>query len=169
MAFKHAAAKRLWEYEPDQNSRLRLLWWCCLVRDRVLALGMRRPHRLHRAIIEDDNISESNFGVEAKYPSYTDLKSKQVEILAFIWFCRLSRIMETIAIVQRQNRFVRDWNGDSGANIISELEEVSTLHEELNTWLEEFEVAVSETIEDEKYVSDDNVPIHISTLRIMVQ
>jgi hypothetical protein len=170
MAFKHAAAKRLWEHDPEdksKNSRLRLLWWCCLVRDRVLALGMRRPHRLHKALLEDDIVSKSDFGVEAKYPSYTDFKSKQVEILAFIWFCRLSRIMETIAIVQRQNRFVRDWNGDNVENITSELEEVISLQDKLDTWLKEYEIGVSEATAGDE--SDGNLPIHISTLRIMVQ
>jgi hypothetical protein len=75
--------------------------------------------------------------------------------------------METIAIVQRQNRFVRDWNGDNVENITSELEEVISLQHKLDTWLKEYEIAVSEATAGDE--SDGNLPIHISTLRIMVQ
>jgi hypothetical protein len=172
MAFKHATMGRLWEVQPSTLSsskgrkcRERLLWWCCLIRDRVLALGMRRPHRLHKTPIQDDIISEEDFGLEAIYPSYTDVKSKRVAMLAFIWFCRLSRIMEAIAVVQRRNRFARDWNGDNVGNVTSELEEVRVFDTRLREWLVEFEEEVGGCGMDK----DQPVPVPISTLRIIAQ
>jgi hypothetical protein len=170
MAFKHATMGRLWEGKPGdmvkgRKCRKRLLWWCCLIRDRVLALGMRRPHRLHKTPIQDEIISGEDFGLEATYPSYTDVKSKRVALLAFIWFCKLSRIMEAIAVVQRRNRFARDWNGDNFGNVTLELEEVNHFDAELRSWLEEFEFTVGEFMMDK----DQPVPVPISTLRIIAQ
>jgi hypothetical protein len=132
----------------------------------VLALGMRRPHRLHKTPIQDDIVTEQDFGLEATYPSYTDVRSKRVTMLSFIWFCRLSRIMEAIAVVQRRNRFARDWNGDNVGNVTSELEEVNRFDRELKSWLEEFEFAAAEITRHEK---DQTVPVPISTLRIIAQ
>ncbi|KAE9371338.1 hypothetical protein N431DRAFT_341151 [Stipitochalara longipes BDJ] len=171
MAFKHATMGRLWEGKPGdmikgRKCRKHLLWWCCLIRDRVLALGMRRPHRLHKTPIQDEIISEEDFGLEATYPSYTDVKSKRVAMLAFIWFCRLSRIMEAIAVVQRRNRFARDWNGDNVGNVTSELEEVNHFDMQLKEWLEEFEFTAREEFMIDK---DQPVPVPISTLRIIAQ
>ncbi|KUJ06339.1 uncharacterized protein LY89DRAFT_790625 [Mollisia scopiformis] len=165
-AFKHASAGKLWEPQPStRHCRRRLLWWCCLIRDRVLALGMRRPHRLHRAPLDDEVISQSDFGLEAKYPSYTDRKSKSVAVLAFIWFCKLSKIMEAIAVAQRRNKFSRDWDGESAAITAIELDEVNKLDVGLKCWLEEFEDAVAEATREDV---DQIVWVPISTLRIMV-
>ena len=126
---------------------------------------MRRPHRLHKTPIQDEIISEEDFGLEATYPSYTDVKPKRLAMLAFIWFCRLSRIMEAIAVVQRRNRFARDWNGDNMGNVTSELEEVNHFDTELRSWLEEFEFTVGEFMMNK----DQPVPVPISTLRIIAQ
>jgi len=127
---------------------------------------MRRPHRLHKAPEDDVMVSESDFGLEAQYPSYTDRKSKQLALLAFISFCKLSKIMEAIAVAQRRNRFARDWNGENSATTASELEEVDKLYHELKRWSDEFENAVSEATRED---IDQNVWVPISTLRIVVQ
>jgi hypothetical protein len=127
---------------------------------------MRRPHRLHKTTIQDDIVGEEDFGLEATYPSYTDVKSKRVAMLAFIWFCRLSRVMEAIAVVQKRNRFARDWNGDNVGNVTSELEEVRHFDAQLKEWLEEFEESASGEFMIDK---DQPVPVPISTLRIIAQ
>lgn len=127
---------------------------------------MRRPHRLHKAPIDDDVISEYDFGLEAKYPSYTDKKSKKVAVLAFIWFCKLSKIMESIAVTQRKNKFSRDWNGEQASVSKGELEEVIRLDEELREWGEGFEAEVGQARREDV---DQIVWVPICTLRIMLQ
>jgi hypothetical protein len=126
---------------------------------------MRRPHRVHKTPIQDEIISQEDFGLEATFPSYTDVKSKQVAMLA-LWFCKLSRIMEAIAIAHRRNRFARDGNGNNVGNTASELDEVNRFDRELNSWFEPFEFAAAELTRDEK---DQSVPVPTSTLRIIAQ
>ncbi|KAH8803134.1 hypothetical protein F5884DRAFT_861470 [Xylogone sp. PMI_703] len=170
MAFKHATSGQLWK-SPSETERRgpycrrRILWWCCVVRDRVLALGMRRPQRLHKipeGEEEDNIITESDFGPEAKFPAFTDLPSKKSAMLTFIWFCKLSKIMANIAVAQRKHRFSRDWSGDEVGNTESELVEVNKLDAELQCWLQDFENAAAEVTKLIKIV-----PVPISTMRIM--
>ncbi|PVH74660.1 hypothetical protein DL98DRAFT_658625 [Cadophora sp. DSE1049] len=191
MAFKHATCERLWEVKlndlnkkDDPNNRNRLLWWCCLIRDRVLALGMRRPHRLHKApsLTHDHLITSSDFGLEAQYPSYLDVESKQLAMLSFIWFCKLSKIMARIAVVKGRMRFERDWDGDSGVDedegrVEEGLMEMDVFERELRGWLEGFEGVVEERLGLSRCrvgvgevvgSAEGGVPVAVSTLRIMV-
>ena len=105
LAFSHANADELWKARPNiagRPCRRRLLWWCCLVRNRILALGMRRPYRLHRGPSEEDMFSQLDFSFEAtSYPS-VELQLKQIATLAFLWLCKLSEIMAAIAVFQQR-------------------------------------------------------------------
>lgn len=169
MAFKHATSARLWESQSRNEGSTRdsrFLWWCCVVRDRVLALGMRRPHRLHNTFITDVSITEENFGLEAKFPSYSDLGTKRVSMLAFIWLFKLSKIMVDLAVMQRRNKFSRAWEGDKAENIVPELVELDRIHQEIKTWLSDFEVTMSDVIGDDEH---EKVPVSVSTLRIVAK
>lgn len=115
-----------------------------MVRDRVLALGMRRPYRLHKDPFEEPLISELDFGLEATSPFYTDIQSKRVSIMGFIWLCKLSEIMAAIAVFQRRHRFSRDWDGDAGGINASELEEVSGFDQDLKDWQQSFEAEATD-------------------------
>jgi hypothetical protein len=120
LAFKHENEDELWKTRPPIDGRLcrrRVLWWCCLVRDRMLALGMRRPYRLHRGPFEEDLTSELDFSFEAASYLTTEIQSKRIAIFAFVWLCKLSEIMAAIAVFQRQSKLSREWNrGQVGNN-----------------------------------------------------
>lgn len=169
MAFKHATLAKLSDSDACNSSvpRGKVLWWCCVVRDRVLALGMRRPHRLHKILDEDTILTEEDFGLESKFPQYSELNMKIVNMLAFIWLCKLSRVMKELAAIQRRTKFARDWGGDGDRqrNIAPEIEELRCLHKELKLWCEEFEHAFSELSTEEINAA----PISVSTLRIVAR
>ncbi len=130
---------------------------------------MRRPHRLHKASFDSHVIDESDFGLEAKYPSYIDMESKRVAMLAFIWFCKLSKIMARIAVVKGRHRFERDWNGGEREEGIEEgLKEMDGFERELRGWLEGFEGAVEDALGISREV-EQSVPVTVSTLRIIAQ
>jgi hypothetical protein len=168
MAFRHANEATLWESRSDYTHKscsLRVLWWCCVVRDRVLAIGLRRPHRLHKVPSEVAVISEQDFGSEEVAPFYTDIGSKRMEILAFIWLCRLSEIMAAIAAFQNRINFDRDWNGAGSGDNSAELEDVILLDRRLDSWRASFEIAVHEaTVEDDNHRP---VPVSVSILYIL--
>ncbi|KAG4442788.1 hypothetical protein IFR05_001734 [Cadophora sp. M221] len=144
IAFKHAYTFKLWDFrkfEAPKFARCRVLWWCCVVRDRHLALILRRPHRLHNITINVDLPSESDFGLEATEPSFVELPSKRLAMLSFTWLCKLSEIMARIANFQRQFRFSLEWNGT--VDSYSGFQEVSKLDQQLDQWRGAFENSVS--------------------------
>jgi hypothetical protein len=134
-----------------------------MVRDRVLALGMRRPYRLHKAPYEEQLISQLDFGVEAASPSYTDIETKRISILAFVWLCKLSEIMAAIAVFQRRNRFLRDWDGESVGSSASELKEAMEFDRDLCKWKEDFEADVVCLMNRR----DKDIPVPFTILRVV--
>lgn len=122
-----------------------------MVRDRVLALGMRRPYRLHKDPYNEMMISELDFGLEATSPMFTDIRTKRIAIMGFVWLCKLSEIMAAIAVFQRRNRFSRDWATDGVGISPSELEQVSVFDRALREWQDAFEAHAIDLVgHDEK-------------------
>jgi hypothetical protein len=169
LAFKHANDDELWKTRPPIDGRpcrRRLLWWCCLVRDRMLALGMRRPYRLHRGPFEEELISELDFSFHAASYLATEIQSKRIAIFAFVWLCKLSEIMAAIAVFQRQTKFSREWSGEQVGNNTSELDEVIAFDQELRKWKDEFEDAL-EVLWNPSLCNTQDVPLPVSILRIV--
>lgn len=126
---------------------------------------MRRPHRLHKTAKKSADIEETDFGIEERCPQYSDIRTKRVNMLAFMWLCKLSRIMEELAVIQRRTKFARDWEGNKMENIMPELKELNCLHQELKSWLHEFEINLTFITGKDEY----EVPISVLTLRIIAK
>ena len=124
---------------------------------------MRRPYRLHKAPFQEKLITELDFGLEATSPAFTDIESKRISILAFVWLCKLSEIMAAIAVFQRRNRFSRDWNGESVGSSTSELKEVTAFDRDLTKWKEAFEDDVVKLMDQ----GNLDVPVAFTILRIV--
>ncbi|KAJ0418680.1 hypothetical protein BJY00DRAFT_324838 [Aspergillus carlsbadensis] len=63
----HLVAKR--PVDDGERSELKRLWWCCLVRDRIISLGMRRPPQItaeevdaYPRMLATDDINDEIFG-----------------------------------------------------------------------------------------------------------
>ncbi|PVH69062.1 hypothetical protein DL98DRAFT_661875 [Cadophora sp. DSE1049] len=162
LAFKHANAAKLWDTRESGFlagfCRRRVLWWCCIVRDRHLVVVLRRPYRLHHITATAVLPSERDFGIEATEPSFMDLPLKHLAILSFVWLCRLSEIMARIANFQRQvvQVFAR-WNGT--VDVSSGFEEIYDLDRQLDQWRSNFETSVSEKTEAEEVLFAPSVTL----------
>ncbi|KAF4444945.1 cutinase transcription factor 1 beta [Fusarium acutatum] len=79
---------------PDQDSattnRLKRLWWCCIVRDRILPLGVRR--QLHIASVNPtlEHLTEDDFEREIQGSQVYSLKTKRSLVQLFISLCELA-------------------------------------------------------------------------------
>ena len=140
-AFSHARAIKLWDWKndgEDSSSRRRIVWWCCLLRDRLVSIGLRRPNRIQEAKSTWPIVDLADFGLEAMFPKFTDVKAKRAVIEAFIWLCKLSDILRDVAVFHEKNYFARSWTGagmDKDA-IMPELNQVSEFDSRLNDWKE---------------------------------
>lgn len=112
-------------------------------------------------------ISPVDFDLEAMANSDVGIHSKHIEMLAFIWLCKLSEIMAAIAVFQRRTKFSREWNGDDVGNTISELEEVTAFDQDIRKWKEDFETDAFEALRDQPVRDSQDIPTSFSILRIV--
>ena len=118
------------------HGRRKLLWWCCIIRERMLALGMQRPYRLHGTAKERPLPVEIDFGLEVIFPKYTSVTVKRELPNVFLLLCKLSIIMEDVAIFQRKAQFTRKWNSDITITL-HEVRHVRNLDQAIRSWKEE--------------------------------
>ena len=157
-AYFHAREAAIWNVQTSAGSpgdRRAIIWWCCLIRDRMLATGMRRPHRLHQVHNVRGMLKEEDFGLEAFLPSYSSRESKKRMISVFLAFCRLSEIQADLAEYQSHFRFSRQWETTTNPGI-SEAEESPTVTR-FETRLKEWKQVFEEERRQVNANSDDNV------------
>lgn len=138
-AFIHARAMKLWEPQPEVTpSRRRIVWWCCLLRDRLISFALRRAYRIQEAKATWPVVSISEFGLEVMFPRFMDVKTKRTVLEAFIWSCELTDILRDVAVFHENNSFDREWSGGliDKAQIVPEITQVSQFDNRLKNWKE---------------------------------
>lgn len=91
----------------------RVIWWCCLHRNRTLSLALRRPHKLKQyqpgrlPVIAD-------FG-DMWAPSVDVKNSRIFAATLFILLCKLSIIMNEIVLLRHNSSRWDDWRDRSDA------------------------------------------------------
>ena len=138
-AFHHARAIKLHDFERDSgptSSRRKIIWWCCLMRDRLVACGLRRAYRIQEVKAVWPVVKQIDFGLEVMFPRFIDTETKHAMIDAFIWLCKLTDIMRDIAVFHETNRFDREWAGGhaSEATVVPSLTRVSQFDGLLRNW-----------------------------------
>ncbi|KAF7562021.1 hypothetical protein G7046_g2139 [Stylonectria norvegica] len=109
IAIKHAMDSGAHEYDKQtltpsrkpirlQNT-LKRLWWCCVIRDRVMALAGRKDIQITRSVFDFDNCTPLNaidLAEEVQYSSVHSTSDKRslVDILAK--FCELCTILTDV-------------------------------------------------------------------------
>ena len=154
-AFQHARAIRLSDPDCDSGTlccRRRIVWWCCLIRDRLTSFGLRRPYRLHEPALGWKAVTERDFGLETIFPRYVSVLSKRDTIAAFLWLCKLTDIVSAMTVFQEDSRFEREWsdNVKDRTEITRELQQISMFDAQLKKWRKEFQKESEEAIENAK-------------------
>ncbi|KAJ9145079.1 C6 zinc finger domain containing protein [Pleurostoma richardsiae] len=92
------------EANPKGNSRgvLKRLWWCCILRDRIMALGLRRPLNIRPGDFDftQPGLSESDFQDEIRNSRVYNAATKQVLVQLAVSLCELVVVLnEPLAIL----------------------------------------------------------------------
>ncbi|KIW90822.1 uncharacterized protein Z519_08605 [Cladophialophora bantiana CBS 173.52] len=172
-AFFHAREARLWDPLSDSAtppSRRKVIWWCCLVRDRIIGMGLRRPHRLHTTAHERTwpMVSMADFGSEVICSQYMDRRSKQLRMSSFIWLCHLSIQIVSIIEFQREAMFSRTWRTgrENVSSVTKRIETVLDINHRLDVLELQFELDGNLTLRG----GDPQVDVvAVKTLQVMIQ
>jgi len=149
-AFAKAQEARL--FEPQNHLRTispgrgKLIWWCCLLRDRLLAFGLYRCRSLHEDTSAGTLLSQEDFGLELANPKFMDKTSKQRSIKNFIHQCELSQSIAQILRFQEQGKHTKNSKGLRHVDA-KELQEVDSLISALRQWGNKVEDPIEETTE----------------------
>ncbi|KIX98597.1 uncharacterized protein Z520_05898 [Fonsecaea multimorphosa CBS 102226] len=156
-AIRHAVVGGM--SDPTSTHRKRIIWWCCMIRNRMISLGLRRFNRLNRR-------------PEGRLPELTDfaddessgcllisVEAKLYFTRAFVLLCKLTKIMvESVRLKYRDYNCTWFFPGDQQALDI--LEEVGQLDEKLKIWGVNF-AQLYAAVQDLKVPSTDLVIFHL--------
>ncbi|RBR11693.1 hypothetical protein FVER53590_12998 [Fusarium verticillioides] len=78
------------DHDSDTTNKLKRLWWCCIVRDRILPLGVRR--QLHITSINPalDHLTEQDFEKEIQGSQVYSSQTKRSLVQIFVSLCELA-------------------------------------------------------------------------------
>lgn len=89
-----------------RQAMLKRLWWCCVLRDKIMALGLRRPLHIQSADCdldldldldqEDNSLNEGDFCDEILHSNVYDRPTKQVMVQLVIALCELMGPLHSI-------------------------------------------------------------------------
>ncbi|KAF2093873.1 hypothetical protein NA57DRAFT_80874 [Rhizodiscina lignyota] len=139
-AFHHARTGRIWDPDNDSgtmHSRNKIIWWCCLNRDRQTSFALRRLHRMRENDSAWTHVTELDFGAEAFMPSFTDIEGKKAIISAFIWLCKLGDLIAEIGMFQLHSLLARGQAGDT-TDLMAEMTRISDFEYQLQSWRKQF-------------------------------
>lgn len=123
---------------PKQKNVLKRLWWCCILRDRILPLGVRRPLQISSNDFDFDlaPLSEIDFNDEIRKSRVYDAAVKRLLIQLFAALCELAVVLtEVIMVVYPMN----DYPPSDRATelwIQNSLISIDECHRSLDRWYE---------------------------------
>ncbi|KAI5458827.1 fungal-specific transcription factor domain-containing protein [Mariannaea sp. PMI_226] len=131
---------------PQEQHVLKRLWWCCILRDRIMSLSFRRPLTIRPNDFDfgQPGLSESDFINEARGPCVYNAPSKRSLACMIASLCELAAILNEVltTLYPRQSRSTLT-SGDSDADAQSLLEKLDSWHQSAGSSLTVSEDAVS--------------------------
>jgi len=148
-------------YEPNGalTCRNRLLWWCCIVRNRLIKLGMRRPKILHMTASPGGIVRATDYGLEALFPKYSPSNVKMRTIAVFIELCKLTDLMQEVMTLTDQIRQSRNGEDLALDKDLGGYGQVISLNRKMSRWSKDYEETMEKT-EVHNTVEYNCVPVH---------
>ena len=164
-AISHAEAARANHYyhEPDPNHRLCLkrLWWSCILRDRMIALGVRRMIQIGAEKFDFDQagLEAEDLAEECHESDVYDFASKKSLSKIVVAQCELAVAMMPMMITAYCDETPSQMGGASVSLLIHSMTAVEKASTELSVWARRFRTALVRLADEEKDGHDANPSI----------
>lgn len=119
----------------------------------MIALGMRRPERLRKLDTQPALPAEEDFGIDIMLSPYTRNIRKRKEVKLFLQLCKLSIIMEEVAVFQRNIQYSKIWHTTGRELTQEEVDVVIALEVKLRTWKNDLNCVVGNNLR-RRYMRD---------------
>jgi hypothetical protein len=132
--------------EKDSTQRLQLkrLWWSCILRDRMIALGVRRMIQIGPETFDFDQpgLEEEDLAEECDKSDVYDCASKQSLSKIVAAQCELAVAMMPMMITAYCDETISQIDGSSVAMLIHSMTAVEKASTELSVWARRFRPAL---------------------------
>lgn len=95
---------------------------------------MRRPERLLKLEAQPELPTEVDFGIDAMISRCSIVSRKRKQVKLFLLLCKLSIIMEDIAVLQKNLHYSKIWDSKNWELTQQEVEVVMTCEIKLRAW-----------------------------------
>ncbi|KAJ5738115.1 FarB protein [Penicillium malachiteum] len=131
-AAKNSHLIQIKSHEHRASFDLKRLWWCCIVRDRLISIGVRRPLQIMDTIFDSEQgcLSLKEIQHETTSEVY-DTEAKSLMCKIFISQCQLAAVLTLPATVLYDMNLAKEYQA-------SDLEKCQSAKEALEDWREDF-------------------------------
>lgn len=127
----------------------RIIWWCCVIRNRMVSTGLRQHEGLmmmptgRLPAVADFELDGASLD-----PKVFDQRTQMAQ--AFVYFCRLTELLSAAARIGR----VFQWREANVVTISGQMKMASDLEEKLNKWIVSFQVLFQKARERNSVCAD---------------
>ncbi|KAF4464081.1 cutinase transcription factor 1 beta [Fusarium albosuccineum] len=133
-----AGADQFYSISDRNQNELKRLWWCCIVRDRILPLGVRRQLHITSIDLNLDrhSLTEKDFEREIEASQVYGSQTKRTLVQLFITLCELAvALTDVVKVVYATGRSIDD-NSPCMRNLQQTCESVRSCERGLDAWFE---------------------------------
>ncbi|KAF2815567.1 uncharacterized protein BDZ99DRAFT_435984 [Mytilinidion resinicola] len=128
--------------KPERKSALKRLWWCCILRDRILPLGVRRPLSISSADFDFslELLTKEDFDSEIFRSRVYDASTKASLVQLLLTLCDLAvSLTEVIMLIYPVNDAVCGSSTEQKARL--SLNRIESCKGRLHSWFENATIA----------------------------
>jgi hypothetical protein len=149
--------------EKDSSHRLQLkrLWWSCILRDRMIALGVRRMIQigLEKFDFDQAGLEEEDLAEECNESDVYDSASKRSLSKIVVAQCELAVAMMPMMIIAYCDETVSQMDGSSVPMLVHSMTAIEKASTELSVWARRFRPALVRLADEDQYGHDVNPSI----------
>lgn len=131
---------------------MKRLWWCCILRDRMIALGVRRNIQITPDTFDFDQagLEEADLADECERSEVYDYHSKRLLNKIIVAQCALAIAMAPTMMTAYQSSHNSDQNAPTVSRLISSMTDAERASTELTIWARRFKSTLSEYSREEE-------------------
>ncbi|KAH7126484.1 fungal-specific transcription factor domain-containing protein, partial [Dactylonectria estremocensis] len=149
--------------KADDHAILRRLWWCCIMRDRILPLGLRRSITITLAHFDFDKnleLGTTEIQAEIRRSNVYDAETRTALARATKRLLKFSVLLTNILLLLYPLKPITDNTREMQAKMVS----VRKYKEDLLRWYTER--STTESVRREKFVEHKSVTMHTALMHI---
>jgi hypothetical protein len=149
------------EKDPSHRSCLKRLWWTCILRDRMIALGVRRMIQIGPEKFDFDQagLEEEDLAEECQESDVYDSASKRSLSKIVVAQCELAVAMMPMMITAYCDETVSQMDGSRVSALIHSMTAVERASTELSVWARRFRLTLVRLADEDQNGHDVNPSI----------